>query len=71
MSNPSETDKVHTRYFMVLCNVCLKVLMCVIPVMFCTIVRSLVYYTYSRTQLYLPLLLQGGYYNNDMFRSYM
>ena len=40
-------------------------------VSFFMIVRNLVYYTYSRTQLYLPLLLKGGYYNNDMFRPYM
>jgi len=32
--------------------------------------KELGVYTYSRTKLYLPLLLQGEYYN-DMFRPYM
>jgi len=43
---------------------------CLAKITVMVLVRSLVCYTYSRTQLYLPPLLQGGYYN-DMFRAYI
>jgi len=53
---------VQSRYFIIL--------MCVNPVVFCTIVGVRYVNTYSRTQLYL-IFNYIGVYNNDMFRPYM
>ena len=46
------------------------ILMCVIPVVFCTTVGVRYVNTYSRTQLYLTFKFTGAY-NNEVFRPYM